>query len=226
MSMLLKPKRDLVSNLKPMSRVSEAYRSLRTKILFLAANESIKTIVLTSSNTKEGKTLTAANLAVAFAQENKRVLLIDADIRNPGIHQMFHKSNFTGLTNILSNKAKVLEAIVRTDVPNLSILTSGSSPTLPSELLTFSKMSALIEQVADLYDFILIDSPPAFAAADSQILASLSDGIVFVVRQGKVKRQIIRKDIQTLRQLGGQVLGVVLNNAKLGRSNSSNYYRC
>lgn len=224
--MLLKPKRDLVSNLKPMSRVSEAYRSLRTKILFLAANESIKTIVLTSSNTKEGKTLTAANLAVAFAQENKRVLLIDADIRNPGIHHMFHKNNFTGLTNILSNKAKVLEAIVRTDVPNLSILTSGSSPTLPSELLTFSKMSALIEQVADLYDFILIDSPPAFAAADSQILASLSDGIVFVVMQGKVKRQIIRKDIQTLRQLGGQVLGVVLNNAKLGRSNSSNYYRC
>lgn len=217
-------KQSLIINLKPLSHVSEAYRSLRTKIMFLSSHQEIKKILVTSSQMKEGKTLTTANLAVAFAQENKRVLIIDADIRNPSMHNIFQKSNQFGLTNILSNKVKVLDAILPTEIPNLSIITSGTTPSHPSELISSIKMHNILDQIVEKFDLILIDSPPTLAIADSQILSALCDGVVFVVSQGKIKRQVVKKALLSLKQMNAYVLGVVLNNVKMSRNDSSYYY--
>lgn len=207
-----KNKHALLTNLNPQSHKSEAYRTLRTNITFSSIDHEVKRILITSSQPSEGKSTTIANLAVAYAQENKKVLIIDADLRKPTLHHIFMKSNRLGLTNILASQNSFNEIIESTDIPNLSLITSGPIPPNPSELLASRKMIELLGQLEQEFDLILIDSPPTIAVTDSQILSTMCDGVLLVVHSGKVKRQVVIKALQNLEHVKAKVLGVVLNN--------------
>ncbi|MFC5446793.1 CpsD/CapB family tyrosine-protein kinase [Paenibacillus aestuarii] len=214
----------LITEVNPKSPISEAYRALRTNIQFSSVDDPVKVIVVTSAQPEEGKSTTISNLAVTYAAEGKKVLLLDADLRKPTLHRYLSESNRLGLSNYLSGKYAVEDVVLDTKIANLSLITSGSIPPNPSELLSSKKMSALITQLKEDFDMVLIDSPPVLAVTDAQILSNIVDGTVLVVNHGKVKRDAARKAISQLTHAKAKVLGVVLNNKEMSKKESSYYY--
>lgn len=215
-------KRHIIVHNNPKSPVSEAYRSLRTNIQFSSVDSRIQTIMVTSASPGEGKSTTACNLAATYAQAEQKVLLIDADLRKPTAHHTFLCSNRYGLTNVLTNQCGVKEVVVETFVPNLYLLPSGIIPPNPAELLASNKMKALLGELKNEFDIIILDTPPALAVTDSQILATISDGIVLVVDSGRVKIAQAQRAKEKLVHVNARFLGVVMNNLK--RSNQDDYY--
>jgi capsular exopolysaccharide synthesis family protein len=215
-------KNPLITHVNPKSPISESYRTLRTNIQFSAIDEDLKVLMVTSAGPGEGKSTTIANLAVAYAQSDKKVLLIDADLRKPTIHHTFIVTNRWGLTNLLTNQAVIEEVIRSSSIPNLDILTSGPVPPNPSEILSSKRMNTLLEELKKRYDIILVDTPPAIAVTDAQILATRCDGVILVVDSGKVKREIAMKAKANLEHVQARLLGVVLNN--VDRKNKDTYY--
>jgi len=211
----------LLSQLNPSSPGSEAYRTLRTKLQYAMSREAARTILVTSAQMNEGKSMTVANLGMAFALADKETLIIDADLRNPTMHHIFQKSNRLGLTHILENGCQPYEVIRDTDIPRLSLITSGESPSNPTELLASKAANTMLAELKDRYDVIIIDSPPFLAMADAQILSGLCDGTVLVVKSGKVKRKAIQKVKAGLEYAGARLLGAILNDMK---RNDRNYY--
>jgi capsular exopolysaccharide synthesis family protein len=216
-------KRYLITHQSPRSQISEQYRTLRTNIQFSSIDSPVQTLLVTSTNPGEGKTTLVANLAVTYAQENKNVLIVDADLRKPTQHLYFFQSNRTGLSHLLSNQCSLYEAVSETTVENLSIITSGPIPPNPAELLSSRRMRQFMEEIKEHFDIILIDSPPVLAVTDAQILAAQSDGVIVVLGAGKVKRDHARKTLAALEHVKANVLGTVLNNRR-GRPDSYNYY--
>jgi capsular exopolysaccharide synthesis family protein len=204
----------MITSNNPKSPVSEAYRSLRTNITFSELNQEIRKIIVVSPLAGEGRSTTIVNLAVTYAQENKRVLLIDTDLRKPSLHHFFQKANIRGLTSILVNQIQAEDAIQETEIPNLFILPSGNIPHNPSDLLASKRMRALIEQLETEYDLILFDSPPALNLTDAQILSTMCDGVLLIINHGKVKRQVAQKVLLNLELVKARVLGVIINNIK------------
>lgn len=178
--------------------------------------------MVTSAGPGEGKSTTITNLAVAYAQSDMHVVLIDADLRKPTMHHTFNLSNRIGLTNALSSRGMVSDVIRETKIPNLSVITSGPIPPNPSEMLASKRMGVLLEELKEQYDMILIDTPPALAVTDAQIVASKSDGVILVIDSGKVKREIAMKAKANLDYVKARILGVVLNN--MNRKSSESYY--
>ncbi|KRF35880.1 CpsD/CapB family tyrosine-protein kinase [Paenibacillus sp. Soil787] len=217
-------KHQLITEINPRSHISEAYRTLRTNIQFSSIDQVIKTILVTSAQPAEGKSTTVANLAVAYAQEGKKVLVIDADLRKPTMHHYFGKSNRKGLTNTLASQNDVDDVMFDTTVDNLFLIPSGPIPPNPSELLTSQKMTAFLEDMAARFDVIVVDSPPTLAVTDSQILAAKCDGVVLVINEGKVKRDVAKKAIDNLKRVQAKILGVVLNNKRHSKGDSTYYY--
>ncbi|GIO30143.1 tyrosine protein kinase [Paenibacillus albilobatus] len=217
-------KTKLIMNINRRSNISESYRNLRTNIQFLGWNHKIQILAVTSTQAAEGKTTTISNLAVAFAQEGKRVLLVDADLRRPSLQGIFNVSNKTGLSNILANQSICEEIIHHSGVDNLQLITSGPVPPNPTELLSSGKLKEIMESWRDDYDVILIDTPPVMAVADGLIVASVSDGVVIVVQAGKVKREHVQKTKEKLELAKANILGVVLNNKRTGKAESHYYY--
>jgi capsular exopolysaccharide synthesis family protein len=215
-------KRPIITDINPKSPISEAYRTLRTNVDFSAIDEPVKVIMLTSAGPGEGKSTTASNLAVAYAQSDKKTLLIDADLRKPTLHHTFVRSNRWGLTNIIAGQTKASEVICKTDINNLELLTSGPIPPNPSEILASKKMTALLEELKLAYDIIIIDTPPALAVTDAQIVATKCDGVILVIDSGKVKREVAMKVKASLEHVKARILGAVLNN--LDRKNGESYY--
>lgn len=215
-------KRPIITEINPKSPISEAYRTLRTNIDFSAVDEQLQVIVVTSAGPGEGKSTTAANIAVTYAQADKKVLLIDADLRKPTMHHTFSVSNRRGLTNILTGQALLSEVASEVRIPNLSLLPSGPIPPNPSEMLASKKLAALLDELKRLYDYIIIDTPPALAVTDAQIIASRCDGVVLVIDSGKVKRELAIKAKSNLEHVKARILGVVLNN--VDRKNKEAYY--
>lgn len=158
---------------KPKSIVSEAYRTLRTNIQYSSFDKEIKTIVVTSAEAAEGKSIVAGNLALSFAQNEKKVLIVDCDLRKPSVHKNFKVSNLKGLSEVLIGKAK-LEEVIQSRNENLDLLTSGKIPPNPSEMLSSSTMSKLIEKLKEKYDIVILDSAPLQAVTDAQILSTKS----------------------------------------------------
>lgn len=178
----------------------------------------------TSAGPGEGKSTTITNLTITFAQSERKMILIDADLRKPTAHHTFSISNRYGLTTILSQQCSIEESIQMSDVPNLDILTSGAIPPNPAEMLNSKRMTAVIDQLREVYDIILIDTPPLLAVTDAQIVSTKSDGVVLVVDQGRVKRDIAKKALHNLQSVNANVLGVVLNNVKRKANEEAYYY--
>lgn len=190
---------------------AEAYRTLRTKLLFSRALSSLKTIVVTSPFAQDGKSTVAANLATTFAQHGMRTLLIDCDLRRPTQHEVFGVSSRPGLTELLTSDELIPGAGRRTSVENLSLITAGALPPDPPELVGSARMRALLEKLGETFDVIVLDTPPVLPVADSAILASLSDGVLLVVRAGQTDRRAAQLAVQQLQDVDARILGAVLN---------------
>lgn len=180
--------RRIISHIIPKSPTAEQYRTLRSNIQFSNVDKDIKSIVMTSSGPGEGKSTTAANLAIVYAQQGSKVLLVDADLRKPTAHYSFKLENFIGFTSILTKNTLLKESVQSTEIPNLSVLTSGPIPPNPSELLASIQMKKLLQEMKEEFDFIILDTPPTLAVTDAQILANQADGTILVVSSGKAEK--------------------------------------
>lgn len=215
-------KRPIITDINPKSPISEAYRTLRTNIDFSSIDEELKVIMLTSAGPGEGKSTTATNLAVVFAQNERKVLIIDADLRKPTMHHTFNKSNRFGLTNLLTGKSHYNEVVTETHIPNLDLLPSGPIPPNPSEILSSKRMTALLEELKGQYDLVVVDTPPALAVADAQIMATKCDGVILVISAGTTKRDAASKMRANMDHVKARVIGAVLNN--VDRKSGEGYY--
>jgi non-specific protein-tyrosine kinase len=208
-----------ISQTKPRSPITEAFRSLRTNIQFTSVDRSLQTILITSPSPQDGKSTVAANLSVVFAQGDRRVVLIDADLHRPRQHKLLGMNNRNGLSELFTQPVLLLDGSVReTKVPNLSILTSGSLPPNPAELLGSEKMQHILSQVCQRADITIIDSPPLMAVTDAAVLSSRADGVVLVIRPSVTKLQACKQTIEQLKHVGANVLGYVLNEVNIKKS--------
>lgn len=213
----------LITLIDKSSPVSERYRTIRTNIQFAsAANQQIKTLVITSSGPGEGKSTTSANLAVVFANSGQSVLLVDADMRKPTVHKTFLLNNSVGLSNVLSMDMNVKEAVQRSIVPNLYVMPSGAKALNPSELLGSTRMDQLIGELREEFDFIIFDMPPVATVTDAQIMASKTDGTMLVVRENVTRKDSLQKARELLTMVNANVLGAVYNGST--DANDQGYY--
>ena len=177
-------------------------------------DQNTKTILVTSSDKNEGKTTTVSNLAVSFANLNKKVLLIDCDLRNASIHKMFKINNIYGLTDILAKDRAVDKCIQETELENLYVLTAGAIPPNPAEILSSEKMKNLIEDLKNIYDYIFIDTPPIGLVTDAGVLSSFIDGVVLVVKSESVEKKYLEETKKKLDAVDARILGAILNSYK------------
>ena len=217
----------LAALLYPRSATAETYRTLRSNVEFASIDAPIRTLLVTSSVPGEGKTVTAANLAVVFAQAGRLVLLVDADLRKPGVHGIFNVPNERGLTTLLRDEQAVLETILQdTEQPGLRLLTTGPLPPNPAELLGSQRMRQALDRLLAVAELIVIDSPPLQAVADAAVLSSRVDGTLLVIDTSRGHRRAVRDSREALARAGAKVLGVVINRlpATAG-ANYAAYYR-
>jgi non-specific protein-tyrosine kinase len=203
---------------QPRSPVSEAFRALRTNLEFASVQEPIHTLLVTSPGSSEGKTTVSTNLAAIFSQAEKRVTLVDADMRRPHVHRLLGLSNREGLSNLFRNQAHPRTvAHIKDNLPHLTIITSGSLPPNPAELLGSEKMSSLLGELQAENDMVVIDTPPSLVA-DAQVLAAKVDAVLFVIQPGVTHAEAARSSLETFRRAGARVVGVVLNRIPRNRS--------
>lgn len=208
----------------PKSPVSEAYRTLRSNIDFSSIDNKIKSVLISSSGPGEGKSTTSANLAIVMAENEKKTILIDCDLRKPKIHKLFNLSNAKGLSNYLVEQDNLEDILQNTNIKNLNILTSGTKVPNPSELLNSNKMCNFINQLKEKYDFIILDTPPVNLVTDAQILSQIVDGVLLVVACGEAERDSILRANELLKKVNGKIIGVVLNKFKVSLRAKHQYY--
>lgn len=217
---------ELVNHLYPKFSISEDYRTVRTSILLSHAESPPKAIVFTSALPGEGKTVTVANMAVAFAQLKERVLIVDADLRKPRLHKIFKVKNVGGLSGYLTGKVALEDAIQKTFVENIWLIPSGPIPPNPSELLNSRKMKMMMEELRKGLDIILLDSPPVLAVIDPVIVASISDSTVLVIEAGKTTNNPFESAVDEIRKANADIIGVLFNEAKVTKHGYySGYYK-
>ncbi|MGH2674907.1 MAG: polysaccharide biosynthesis tyrosine autokinase, partial [Actinomycetota bacterium] len=214
----------LVTLTEPRSAPTEAYRTLRTGLLFAASQRDMRTVLITSPQVEEGKSTTAANLSVVLAQAGKRVILIDADLRKPRLHRFFQAPNEVGLTSVLSGQVQPHDGLAQPQVPNLRVLTSGPVPGNPAELLSSDQMGSLVKTLREAADLVIMDSPPVLVAADATILASFADGLVLVADADNTTRGTVAHARQQLDQVNARVVASVLNNFDPSKALKYPYY--
>jgi capsular exopolysaccharide synthesis family protein len=219
--------RDLLSLQEPKSVYAEAYRAVRTSLLFSSPDNPPRVIMLTSPGPQEGKSLTAINLAVTMALTGNRVLLVDADLRKPRLHKTFGIDNAHGLSSLIGGDSDVGRALHRTEVPSLMVMTSGPIPPNPSELIGSARMGKLLELLRGKFDRILIDCTPLIAVTDATVLAARVDGVILVIKAGATGRRILQRGVRQLHDVQARIVGAVLNQIDARKSTyyySSYYY--
>lgn len=215
----------LITSLPSRSPIAESYRTLRTNIQFAAVDqEDIKTILVTSTQPGEGKTVTSANLAIVMAQAELKTVYVHADLRRPTGHKIFGVQNIKGLTTYLGGKVSLEEVIQDTHIPNLKVITSGPMPPNPAELLGSKKMGNFLSELKEQFDMIIIDTPPVLAVTDATVLSNKVDGCLLVVSSGLTSRDMAVKAKQQLMNANATILGVILNNKKLTKKEQNTYY--
>ncbi|WP_404406005.1 CpsD/CapB family tyrosine-protein kinase [Jeotgalibacillus malaysiensis] len=205
-------KRKLYTFLYPDSGMTDQFHTMRTNIKFLTENKSVKTVLFTSSAKKDGKTTAAVNLASLLAHQKEKVLLIDANLRNPVIHHYFQLENNEGLTAVLKGKKHLNEVLIKNDLNKLDVLTGGQGEYNPAELLSGEQMKQLLQKVSQDYDAVIIDGPNMIDYTETRVLAHISDGVIIVVRRGKtlIDRGIELKRILELAH--ANIIGAIINN--------------
>jgi len=211
----------------PRSPITEAFRSMRTSLEFYGVDKPLRTLVVTSSGPEEGKTTIATNLAAILAKGNKNILLLDADLRRPRIHNLVGISNRTGLSDLLRGRLTISEVIQKSkNIENLSMVTSGSLPPNPAELIASKKMTQIIDELQQHCDILVIDTPPAIVT-DSQLLASQADGVIYIIRPGKTRLIAAKTPLEEFARVDAKIIGVVMNRIPRNRDyyyGGYNYY--
>jgi capsular exopolysaccharide synthesis family protein len=213
----------VISITKPKSPIAEAYRGIRTSIEFANLDKEIRIINITSSKQNEGKSTVISNLAASFANLEKKVLMLDGDLRNPSIHRMFGLSNIHGLTDVLVNNKTFVDCVHCTDTKNLHVLTSGQIPPNPSEMLSSKKMREFVQSLKEHYDYIFIDAPPIGLVTDAGIISTYTDGTLFVVGANEADTEMAKISKERLDNVGANILGTVLNKFE-ANSSEEDYY--
>jgi capsular exopolysaccharide synthesis family protein len=218
----LDPNATLAAQAEGQSAAAEAYRVLRTNLQFVGVGKPLRTLMITSPEPSEGKSITAGNLAAALAQAGKQVVLVDADLHRPRQHRLFSLPNNVGLTTALLDGEVRLESLLQgTAVPGLSVLTTGPLPPNPAELLGSDRMHGLIAALAARCDTLIFDTPPALALADAAVLGSQVDGVLMVFNAGGTRREMAHRAVAALQQANARVVGALLNRVP---AKSSGYY--
>jgi capsular exopolysaccharide synthesis family protein len=221
---MMNNQRKLVTKSNPKSPISEQYKTIRTNINFSSVDREMRSVMVTSSGPGEGKSTTVANLAVVFAQEGKKVLLVDSDMRKPTAHYTFNLPNTFGLTSVLTKQKTLPEVVHTSEVSNLDILTCGPIPPNPAELLSSRAMNHFLGEVYTQYDFVIFDTPPVLAVTDAQVLANQCDGTILVISSGTTEIDRAVKAKEVLETTKTKLLGGVLNNRELKDTNYYYYY--
>ena len=215
----------LITVTKPSSVVAEQFRTIRTNIQFSMIDKDLKTIIFTSSGPWEGKSTVAANTASVFADQGKRVVLVDADMRKPIVFRTFNVHNNSGLSTLITSRETTLKDVVQhVHDAGVDIISSGPIPPNPSELLNSKRMNEIIEMLENAYDLVLFDMPPVVSVTDAQIMATKTDGVVFIVRRGIAHMEDVKHAKELLDMVQANVLGVVFNCAEMKTDRSYSYY--
>ncbi|PKD99978.1 CpsD/CapB family tyrosine-protein kinase [Macrococcoides caseolyticum] len=218
----LSKERRLITHLYPKSTISEQFRMLRSNIMFSSIDHDIKKIVVTSAAPEAGKSTVAANVAVAYAQADKKVLLLDGDLRKPTVQHTFAAKNVFGLSNLITDQITIENAVQNTQIENLSIMTSGPIPPNPSELLASNRFKELFLKFESQFDIIIVDTPPVLAVTDAVIMSTLSDGAIIVTNVETNNKHHLIKAKELLSNSEVNLLGIVLNN--VDQTYKDNYY--
>jgi capsular exopolysaccharide synthesis family protein len=196
------------------SHVAEQYKILRTNIYYLSPDRPLKTILITSAQAQEGKTITACNLAITLSMDpEKKVLLVDADFRRPMVHTMFGISGKSGFFNILDGDAEIEDFVSKPSIGNLYIMPAGTVKANPSEILISTKIKDVIEKLKSKFDYVLFDSPPVLSVTDASVLGSLCDGVFLVVKSNRTQRSIIEEAFNLLGEAKANPKGCILTNS-------------
>lgn len=214
---------ELVVHDQPTSSIAEAARAIRTNLIFMAPDKPFHTLLVTSASPSEGKTTLACHVAIAMAQAGQRVLLIDCDLRRPRIHRVFGKTAEVGVTTSILGDGPS-DAVLETDVPNLSVVAAGPVPPNPAEILHSERFKAFLRRMSGRFDRVIIDSPPIVAVTDAVVLSTEVDGTLLVVRAFSTRKDIARHAIRAIRDVGGKLAGTVLNAVDFNRHEYKNYY--
>lgn len=210
---------------QPTSLAAEAYRTLRTNLQFSSLDRPLRSLVVTSAVATEGKTTTAANLAVVMAQAGNRIVLVDGDLRRPSAHKLFNLSSRVGLTDALVEDPQALDGYLQeSGIENLRVLAAGPIPPNPQELLGSQRMKELLRRLEEEADIVVLDTPPILAVSDANVLAARASGVLVVVNAGQTRRAAVRQAVEGLRKVGANVLGCVLNMVSMRGGRSSYYY--
>ncbi|BBK76277.1 MULTISPECIES: CpsD/CapB family tyrosine-protein kinase [Clostridium] len=213
----------LIVESRPKSAEAEAYKTLRTNVQYSSISKKIKTLLVTSADSKDGKSTVCSNLGVTFSQNGQSVIILDCDFRKPSIHKFFNISNSAGITDILLGEEKLEETIQHYN-SNTDILTAGNIPPNPSEILGSQSMINLLSFLSERYDIVIIDSPPVGVVTDAQIISASVDGTLVVIRAEETKAKRVTEAVNLLKKVDANIIGMVLNEAQTINKSYSDYY--
>ncbi|WKK69130.1 CpsD/CapB family tyrosine-protein kinase [Brochothrix thermosphacta] len=209
-----KLKQNLIIFYNSKSPVSEQIKAVRTSLNFATIDQDAQVILITSPTPSSGKSVVSSNLAVSYAQQDKKVLIIDGDLRKATQHYQFKADPYRGLSSLLIGKLSIADAIQETFVPNLSVLTSGPMPPNPAELLSINKLDTLMDEFKKIFDIIIIDTPPVVNLTDAVVISRVADGIILVVRANHTQKNEVSRSVEILKTTNKKLFGTILNDAK------------
>ncbi|MEL7605908.1 MAG: CpsD/CapB family tyrosine-protein kinase [Sedimentibacter saalensis] len=204
------------------SPIAEAYRKIATNIQFANLDSNIRTIMVSSCMASEGKTTTISNLASVMAELNKNILLIDLDLRKPTVHKQFNLSNRAGLTDLLLHKDDYVGYIQNVH-PGLDVITSGKIPANPTEIINSNAIKELIKKLSGQYDYIFLDTPPLVLVSDPLTIATYSDAVILTIAHSETEKEVIRRSIDSLKQVNANIIGTILNKMPVSKHNKYYY---